>query len=148
MEPVTTYHAKGKTIGLEFLFKYYLNGTLKVFEIVNGELNQEQKQWLFSKNFPADESIMKNNWMKLDNYKKVFIITVAPAKVDFDAFWRMYPYNALSKKKIARERWEKLKQNEKIKLLINLPRYINLKKNDNTKFPYAEVFINQRWWDE
>ena len=75
MELLTTYRAKGKTIGLEFLFKYDLNGSLKVFEIVDGELNGEQMQWLFSSNFPATEEIIKTNWIKLDKYKKVFEIT-------------------------------------------------------------------------
>lgn len=48
MEQLTTYRAKGKEIGLVFLFKYDLNGNFKLFEISEGELNDEQMKWLFS----------------------------------------------------------------------------------------------------
>ena len=46
MEQLTTYRAKGKTMGLVFLFKYDLNGNLKLFEIEEGELSDQQDWWL------------------------------------------------------------------------------------------------------
>ena len=42
MNQLTTYRAKGKDSGLIFLFKYHLNGNLKLFEIEEGELSQLQ----------------------------------------------------------------------------------------------------------
>ncbi len=56
MEQLTTYRAKGKEIGLVFLFKYDLNGNLKLFEISEGVLDDKQMNWLFSKNFTATET--------------------------------------------------------------------------------------------
>ena len=70
MEQLTTYRAKGKEIGLVFLFKYDLNGNLKLFEISEGELNAKQMKWLFAMgNFPACESIMRSIWMIDKDYK-------------------------------------------------------------------------------
>ncbi|WP_444647726.1 hypothetical protein ACSLMO_13360 [Flavobacterium columnare] len=85
------------------------------------------------------------NWKT--EYKHVQI-EVGEPNIEFEVFWKLYPYNALSKKKIARDKWEKLKECEKIKLLMNLPEYKKLKAKEGTAFPYAEVFINQRWWDK
>ncbi len=71
-EAITTYRAKGKEIGLVFLFKYDLQGNLKQFEIAEGELNEQQIKWLFSSHFPSSEIIMKTVWMKDKKYLKVF----------------------------------------------------------------------------
>ena len=54
MEMLTTYRVKGKTIGLEFLFKYDLNGNLKAFEIAEGELEENQINWLFKGYLPKE----------------------------------------------------------------------------------------------
>jgi hypothetical protein len=65
MEPLTVYRAKGKEIGLVFLFKYCLNGNLRAFKIEEGNLNGAQMKWLFSNaNFPANETIMTTVWMQ------------------------------------------------------------------------------------
>lgn len=90
-EQLTTYRAKGKDIGLEFLFKYDLNGNLKAFEVAEGELNAKQMKWLFAMgNFPACESIIKSVWMLTKDYKDKFDITVAPAVLTFDSVWELF----------------------------------------------------------
>jgi len=76
-----------------------------------------------------------------------FEITIGEPDVSFENLLKIYPHNALSKKKIASERFEKLTKAERIKLFLSIPNYIKLKTQENTKFPYLEVFINQRWWD-
>lgn len=147
MEQLTTYRAKGKEIGLVFLFKYDLKGHLKGFYIEEGELDGRQMKWLFSPNFPANESIMRSIWMKEERYKKVFDVTVTPADVSFEAFWKLYPYNKLSNKQTAKARFIKLKEAEIIKLFNETPEYIKQKKLENQFFPYCEVYIKSRWWD-
>lgn len=167
MEQLTTYRAKGKEIGLVFLFKYDLKGNLKLFEISEGILNKEQRHWLLTgylpenanfenakelltllePRFPDEESIMKTLWMKDKKYTKVFDITPTPADVSFDAFWKLYPYNKLANKQTSKERFGKLKEAEIIKLFQETPEFIKLKKRENQFFPYAEVYIRGRWWD-
>lgn len=121
MEQLTTYRAKGKEIGLVFLFKYDLNGNLKLFEISEGELNEEQMKWLFSPNFPANESIMVTIWSKEKKYTKVFEIEKSPANLSFDALWQLYGYK--ESRKDAEKFFNKLSEADKIKCFIQVPKY-------------------------
>ena len=121
MEQLTTYRAKGKEIGLVFLFKYDLNGNLKLFEISEGELNNEQMKWLFSPNLPANENIIKTIWSKDKKYTKVFDIEKSPADLSFDALWNLYGYK--ESRKDAEKFFSKLKEADVIKCFIQVPKY-------------------------
>ncbi len=121
MDQLTTYRAKGKQIGLVFLFKYDLNGNLKLFEISEGELNNEQMKWLFSTNFPANETIVKNIWSKNKKYTKVFEIEKSPADLSFEALWKIYDYK--ESRKDAEKFFSKLTEADKIKCFIQVPKY-------------------------
>ena len=121
MEQLTTYRAKGKEIGLVFLFKYDLNGNLKLFEICEGELNAEQMKWLFSANFPANESIIQTIWMKNEKYTNVFVIEKSVADLSFEALWNIYGYK--ESRKDAEKSFDKLNEAEKIKCFIQVPKY-------------------------
>ncbi|MGR3791586.1 hypothetical protein B0A56_00570 [Flavobacterium columnare NBRC 100251 = ATCC 23463] len=145
MEQLTTIYSVKMPSGEIWQFKYNLKGVLIAFKALDGELSEKQEEFLYLKGkFPWKESHIKN-WKT--EYKHVQI-EVGEPNIEFEVFWKLYPYNALSKKKIARDKWEKLKESEKIKLLMNLPEYKKLKAKEGTAFPYAEVFINQRWWDK
>ncbi|MFK7033171.1 hypothetical protein [Flavobacterium oreochromis] len=145
MEQLTTIYSVKMSSGEIWQFKYNLKGVLIAFKALDGELSEKQEEFLYLKGkFPWKESHIKN-WKS--EYKHVQI-EVGEPNIEFEVFWKLYPYNALSKKKIARDKWEKLKESEKIKLLMNLPEYKKLKAKEGTAFPYAEVFINQRWWDK
>ena len=146
MELLTTYRAKGKTIGLEFLFKYDLNGNLKVFEIVDGELNDEQMGWLFSPNFPATEQIIKTKWVKLDKYKKVFEITTSPAVISFEALWNLYDYKV--KRFDAEKSFSKLKEHEVIKCFTSIPGYNKYLHRKQIAKAHLSTFINRRYFED
>lgn len=130
-QQLTTYRAKGKSIGLVFLFKYDLNGNLKLFEISEGELDDKQMFWLFAPlpdkygnqvmRFPAHEDIMKTVWMKDKFYKEKFEIEVSPADLSFETLWDLYGYK--ESKKEAESRFNKLKEADKIKCFIQVPKY-------------------------
>lgn len=140
----TTYTVKAKSTPDVWVFKYHLNGVIKSVEFLNVELKDKQIEWLFVKgNFPYNEKKIKE-WQ---NLKSNFEIIVNMPELDFEAFWKLYPYNKLSNKKQSRERFEKLKKDEKIKLFIETPNFIKLKKQENQFFPYCEVYIRGRWWD-
>ncbi len=121
MEQLTTYRAKGKTIGLVFLFKYDLNGNLKLFEISEGELNVKQSRWLFSQNFPTFEMVMKMVWMRDKKYTKVFDIEKSPADLSFEALWNLYGYK--ESRKDAETQFKKIKEADVIKCFIQVPKY-------------------------
>lgn len=121
MEQLTTYRAKGKELGLVFLFKYDLNGNLREFKIEEGDLNAAQMKWLFSGNFPAHESIMGSVWMKEEKYKKVFQVEKFIADISFEAFWKLWDLKV--KKEHSEKAWNKLKEADKIKCFLNHKKY-------------------------
>lgn len=143
MMQLSTYRAKGKEIGLEFLFKYDLNGNLKQFEISEGELNGKQMTWLFaSANFPANESMMKTIWMKVASYKKVFEVQFSPADLSFDAFWKLYDYKV--DRFQAEKHFKKLKEADIIKLFLSIPEYKKFLQRKNIAPKYPSTYITQR----
>lgn len=143
MELVKTYTVKMFS-GDIWQFKYNLRGVLIYFKVVEGDISEKQEKFLYlDGKFPWKESQIKT-WST--QYKKT-TVEIGEPNLSFAMFWKMYPYNPLSKKKLAQERFDKLKEADKIKILMKIPEYIKLKTKDDTKFPYAEVFIHQRWWD-
>lgn len=147
MEQFTTYRAKGKEIGLVFLFKYDLKGNLKLFEIAEGELNAQQMKWLFaSANFPADESIMRSIWMKDKKYLKVFEIEKSVANLSFEALWNLYDNKV--KKFESEKSFKKLKEADIIKCFLAVPGYNKYLQRKGVAKAHLSTFINQRYFED
>jgi hypothetical protein len=147
MEQLTTYRAKGKEIGLVFLFKYDLEGNFKAFEIETGELDEKQKGWLFSKNFPSDENMMKSIWMKDEKYTKVFVVEISPADLSFEALFTLFGHKV--GKVDAIKSFNKLKKGDIIKCFIEVPHYLEyLKKNPGIAQLYLATYINKRRFED
>mgnify|MGYP003407509931 FL=1 len=147
MEQLTTYRAKGKDIGLVFLFKYDLNGHLKLFEIAEGSLNARQMKWLFAEtNFPADESVMRSIWMKDKKYTKVFEIQKSVADLSFNALW--FLYEKKKKKFEAEKTFSKLKEADVIKCFLAIPGYNDHLLRKRTAKAHLATFINQRYFED
>lgn len=144
-ELLTTYRAKGKDIGLIFLFKYDLNGNLKLFEVSEGELNPNQTKWLFSTNFPANESIIKTVWMKEEKYTKVFEVNVSPADLSFNTGWIIY--NHKLSKLDAEKAFKKMNEAEKIKFFLSLPGYERYLKKSGIAKANLATYINKKYYD-
>lgn len=146
MEQCTTYRARGKEIGLTFLFKYSLNGDLKAFEIAEGVLDDKQMSWLFSPRFPATERLIKNNWINNVELRTKFELTVSPADVSFEAFWKLY--NLKVKREASEKAWNRLSEADKIKCFLALPRYeANLKLTGQAK-AHLVTWINQKRYND
>jgi hypothetical protein len=165
MEQLTIYRAKGKEIGLVFLFKYDLNGNLKLFEISEGILNKEQRHWLFTgvlpegakfenakellaslePRFPDEERTMKNFWMKDKKYKKVFEIEKSPADLSFDALWKMYDLKIA--KFHAEKAFAKLKEESIIKCFISIPSYKKYLIDSKVAQAHLATYINGRYYE-
>lgn len=141
-QQLTTYRAKGKTIGLEFLFKYDLNGNLKVFEIVEGELDERQRAWLFSNRFPVVENTMRTFWMKSPDYKKHFDVSVSPADLSFEAFWNLYDYKVDKIQTI--KYFKRLSEPHLIKLFLSIPEYKKFCVRKKIAMRYPSTYITQQ----
>jgi hypothetical protein len=147
MEQLTTYRAKGKEIGLVFLFKYDLNGNLRVFIIEEGELNAKQMQWLFaSANFPANESLIRSVWMKEEKYTKVFEIEKSPAVLTFEALWELFGHKI--KKFEAENKFKKLKEADVIKCFTSLPNYKKYLQRKGVAQTNLATYIHQRYFED
>lgn len=145
MNQLTTYRAKGKDLGLEFLFKYDLNGNLRLFEIVTGELNETQIAWLYNR-FPATEHMMKSIWMGNPNYKNKFEVQTSPADLSFEAFWLIW--NLKVKKELSEKAWNKLTEADKIKCFQNHKRYQeHLNKTGQAK-AHLVTWLNQKRYND
>jgi len=144
MEQLTTYRANGKKIGLVFLFKYDLNGNLKLFEISEGELNEEQMNWLFSR-FPATETRMQDVWMKKENYTKVFTVEKSVADLSFDALWKLYDHKIA--KFHAENAFKKLKEEAIIKCFLSIPLYKKYLAHSKIAQAHLATYINGRYYE-
>lgn len=145
MEQLTTYRAQGKTIGLVFLFKYDLRGNLKEFKIEDGTLDEAQKKWLFSQNFPATEDLIKNNWLKLNAYKKVFDVKKSPADLSFEALWNLYDHKL--SRKASEAQFKKMKEQEIIECFLSIPIYLRHIAHTKTAQAHLSTYINGRYYE-
>lgn len=145
MEQLTTYRAKGKEIGLVFLFKYDLKGNLKLFEVSEGELNEAQKGWLFSANFPASESVMKDIWMKDKKYTKVFEIEKGLADLSFEALWKLYDHKIA--KFYAEKAFKRLKEEAVIKCFVSVPKYKKYLAHSKIAQAHLATYINGQYYE-
>lgn len=126
-------------------FKDNLSGVLIFFNVLEGDLTPKQEKFLYlDGKFPWKENHIKG-WSKLF---KTTTVEIGEPDLSFNAFWKIYPYNPLSKKKLGLERFNKLKEIDRIKIFLKTPEFIKEKNKQNSVFPYAEVYVNQRWWDQ
>jgi hypothetical protein len=144
MEQLTIYRAKGKVIEIVLLFKYDLNGNLKLFEISDGQMRQDQLVWLFSR-FPVSENDMKTLWMKHEKYTKVFSIEISPADLSFESGWQQY--NHKMAKQDAEKSFKKMSEAEKIKFFLSLPPYERYLKTSGIAKCHMATYINKKYFD-
>lgn len=119
---LTVYKVKGKKSDAEYLFKYDLNGNLKLFEIIGAPLTDEQIVWFFRGNkIPSREQFMIDYWMKLPEFKNHFDIIKVPADLSFEKLWELYNYKV--SKADAEKAFKKLKEADVIKCFTGLKLY-------------------------
>lgn len=144
MSLVRTYTVKMQS-GDIWQFKYNLNGILIFFHVLEGDLTEKQQKFLYLEGkFPWKELQIKE-WSTL--YKHT-TVEIGEPDLSVTAFLKIYPHNPLSKKKLVTERINKLTQAQKVRLFLKTPEFIKEKLKAGEKFPYAEVYIHQRWWDQ
>ena len=66
--------------------------------------------------------------------------------IDFSVFWDLYP-NKIGRKR-CEEKWNKLKDEERIKSIHTLPSFINYKPFKTYNHPNPETYINQKRWED
>lgn len=141
----TTYTVRALNSDTVWTFTYDLDGNLRSFQIMEGELSAKQMKWLFSSgNFPANESIMKNVWML--ELKKNFEIIVGAPDLSFDNFWHSYNYKV---KKIASERvWKRLSKKDRLEAIKAIEAYDKYLARKHIAKANPSTYLNQRYWED
>lgn len=145
MEQLTTYRVTGKQTAIAFIFKYDLNGNLKVFEMVGEPLNEMQKVWLFGTyRFPIDEEKIIL-WTKSPDFISRFKVEKIAADLSFERLWEQYNYKM--GKKDSEKSFKKLKEPEIIKVFLSLKGYeAHLKRTGQAK-AYLATYINKEYYN-
>lgn len=145
MEQLTTYRVTGRVTEIAFIFKYDLNGNLKVFEIVGEPLNEDQKEWLFGRyRFPIDEEKIIL-WTKLEGFIEKFKVEKIRPDLSFESLWEMYDYKM--GKKDAEKSFNKLKEADVIKLFLSLKGYERHLERTRQAKAYLATYINKEYFN-
>lgn len=139
----TIYKVKGKDVGLEFVFKYDLNGVLMSFE-KNTALTDAQRLWLYSERFPETESLMRM-WISDRAMRKKFEVQKAPADLSFDTLWQQYNYKV--SKADAEKAFKKLKEPDVIKCFLGLKPYEDHLVKTKVGKAHLSRYINGRYFE-
>ena len=152
MNQETTYIIRSKLNGYVWRFKYYLNGSFKSFEILEGQLLPNQVLWLFGGktekefkegHFPIIESTIKVWETKL---KENFEITIENPNLSFDSLWKLYDNKV--KKFEAEKAFKKLKEPDVIKCFLTVREYDKYLQRKGIAKAHLSTFINQRYFED
>lgn len=138
---LTIYKVKGKESGLEFIFKYDLNGYLLEFN-KNTPLTEQQRLWLYSNLFPETELLMKEWIVQL---KSKFEVVKVPADLSFEKLWEQY--NLKVSKADAIKSFNKLKEADVIKCFLGLKPYEEYLLRSKIAKAHLSRYINGRYFE-
>lgn len=138
---LTIYKVKGKESGLEFIFKYDLNGHLLEFN-KNTPLTEQQRLWLYSNLFPETEQLMKEWIVQL---KSKFEVVKVPADLSFERLWEQYNYKV--SKADAIKSFNKLKEADVIKCFLGLKPYEEYLLRSKIAKAHLSRYINGRYFE-
>lgn len=126
-----------------WVFKYNLNGVLVHFNVLEGEITEKHKEWLFIKGkFPYLEEHIKN-WKKT---LKQLTIEVGEPDFSFDALWDLYG-NKVSKFD-AQKCFKKLSPADQIKCFMATPGYKKYVARKGIGIAHLATFINRQYYND
>lgn len=144
MIQLTTYTVKSKNSLNVWVFKYHLNGTLALFEVLDGILTEIQITWLFRKGqFPFQEDQIKG-WQK--QLKQNFEITIGEPDLSFEALWIAYDNKV--KRKASEAAFKKLKPADIIRCFQAIPGYNKYLQRKGTSKALLSSFINGEYYND
>lgn len=111
-------------------------------DMSKADMTVGQKNWLMQ-NQPATEEKLfeiqrKSKWMK--------IVLIPESIVTFEMFWQRYDDKLNSSKKRAKQKWDKMKEAERIKAFNFIGRYF-ASIPQGTRKKYAETYLNAELWN-
>lgn len=111
-------------------------------DMSGAEMTVQQKNWLMA-NKPSTEDKLfemqrQSKWMK--------IMLIPESIVTFEMFWQRYDDKLNSSKKRTKQKWEKMKESERIKAFNYVGRYF-ASIPQGTRKKYAETYLNAELWN-
>lgn len=144
MSQLKSYTVKSKNSENVFVFKYHLNGTLAMFEVLDGILSPEQIIWFFQKgNFPHLEQQI-THWQK--TLRSHFDISIGEPDLSFDAAWEKFDYKVNRKK--AETAFAKMKPANIIRLFLSIDPYKKYLSRSGVAQAHLATFINQERYND
>lgn len=141
----TIYTVKSKYDTHIWEFQYDLNGHLRTFKILEGELSVKQMKWLFGgQNFPANEVMMKTIWMK--KLRSNFEVVVGEPDLSFEAFWNAYNHKV--KKVVSERAWNRLSKKDRLDALKAIKSYEGYLHRKGIAKAHPATYLNQRYWED
>ncbi|NJB36370.1 hypothetical protein [Croceivirga sp. JEA036] len=147
MELLTTYTVTARSGLFVWQFKYHLNGDLKAFEVLQGQMQENQIKWLFNaKNFPSQEDRM-DFWTKDVEMRKFFEVEKGTVDTSFATFWTVYD---LKQNKLRAEKlWIKLSEADRIKALAGIRRYNDwLRMHSGIAKCLPDTYLRNKRWED
>lgn len=137
----TNYIVIVKNTNYVWEFKYSLNGILKEFKIVEGELTPRTQESLFKQGkFPYKEEQIKK-WTS-----KYFKITINKPIADFELFWKMYDHKI--KRVVSEKSWSRLSAAQRLKATDYIKTYKGYLSRKGVAQAAASTYLNQHYWED
>jgi len=125
-------------------YEFDLSGLLIAFKT---DIKDEKVLKAMARRCPANNDEFKSTINELNGFvKNKLRVKETPVDLSFERFWNLYSKKA-SKKKESLKQWENLSENEKIKVLLYIPVYKSIKKQDGTELLYANTFLTNKNWE-
>lgn len=136
------YTVTGTTFKGSIVFKYDASGTLVAYEL-DGELNGQQIDWLFTDKFP-----LKETGIRMFQAIKNFTVQRGELDLSFDAFWNAYGYK-VGKKPMAENIWKRMNKADKMGAMAGIKPYNSyLVRHIQQEKAHATTYLNQRYWEQ
>lgn len=136
------YIATHRHTELRMLFTYDQNGNLVATELI-GPWKIEQIEWFYTKfKLPITINVM---WEYCEKDKALWLFIEQPTDLSFKYFYDLYGYKKGGPLK-AQELWQKLPDDEKLEVLLFIPKYKMQKQTEGTALKYPEFFLRNKPW--
>lgn len=115
---------------------------LASIDMSQAEMTVKQKNWLMANKPSTEEKLFEmqrqSKWMK--------IVLIPESIVTFEMFWQRYDDKLNSSKKRTKQKWDKMKEGERVKAFNFIGRYF-ASIPQGTRKKNAETYLNAELWN-
>ena len=136
------YRITSEKFAGEFTVVYDDRRELASIDMSQAEMTVKQKNWLMANKPSTEEKLFEmqrqSKWMK--------IVLIPESIVTFEMFWQRYDDKLNSSKKRTKQKWDKMKEGERVKAFNFIGRYF-ASIPQGTRKKNAETYLNAELWN-